>query len=315
MSTRPQIPATRALPISGTEEVKINKRPWYRSKDWSPLDATSKFSKYLILFFMTIFAIYTIMPIWWLIVGATKPDGELFSGNGFWFSDFNLWENLQTLFTIQDGVYGYWLLNSLLYAGLGGMCSTLFAVMMGYALAKYKFRGRGVVFAIVLAGVLIPASVFAIPLYLLFSGTGIINTFWSVFIPSMVSPFGVYLSRTYAAESVPDEVIEAGRMDGASEFRIFFQIGLRMMAPALLTIFLFQFVSVWTNYLLPSLMLANDKLQPVTVGLVTWQYMRGMPVGYSSVVTGALVSVIPVVILFLSLQRFWAKGLSAGAIK
>ncbi|MDR2252550.1 MAG: carbohydrate ABC transporter permease [Bifidobacteriaceae bacterium] len=283
--------------------------------DGSPLGRVGPASRALVMFVMTLFAIYCLAPVWWLMVGATKPAGTLFTGNGFWFTDISLIENLQTLFAAQNGVFLAWLRNSLAYAVGGALVSTLISVMMGYALAKYPFPGRRAVFGVVLAAVFIPAPIFAIPLYLMFSGTGIINTFWSVFIPCTVSPFGVYLARIYAAESVPDEVIEAGRIDGARELRIFFQVAIKMMAPAMLTIFLFQFVAIWTNYLLPSLMLSNARLQPVTVGLIAWQQLRGNPIGYSTVVTGALVSVAPIVILFLSLQNFWSKGLAAGAIK
>ncbi|MDR2564809.1 MAG: carbohydrate ABC transporter permease [Bifidobacteriaceae bacterium] len=281
----------------------------------TPLQRISPTSKAVVMFVMTLFALYCLAPVWWLIVGATKPDGTLFTGSGFWFTDISIVENLRTLFQAQNGVFLFWIRNSLAYAVGGALVSTLISVMMGYALAKYPFPGRGAVFGAVLAAVFIPAPIFAIPLYLMFSGSGLINTFWSVFIPCIVSPFGVYLSRIYAAESVPDEVIEAGRIDGAGELRIFFKVGIKMMAPAMLTIFLFQFVSIWTNYLLPSLMLADARLQPVTVGLIAWQQLRGNPVGYSTVVTGALVSVLPIVILFLSLQSFWSKGLAAGAIK
>ncbi|MGZ0152487.1 carbohydrate ABC transporter permease [Kribbella sp. WER1] len=272
-------------------------------------------SRLFVLAVMTLAALYFLLPVWWLVVSATKSSGDLFSGNGFWLGQhFALWENVQTLFRAQGGIYSHWLLNSLLYAVGGGAVSTLLSAMCGYALAKFPFPGREAVFATVLAAVLLPAPVLAVPLYLLFSHTGVVNTFWSVFIPSIVSPFGVYLSRIYAASSVPDALIEAGRIDGAREYRIFV-MGMRIMAPALVTVFLFQFVAIWTNFLLPSLMLANSSLQPVTVGLVGWREMQGYPIGYTTVVTGALLSVVPVVAMFVSLQSFWSKGLVTGAVK
>ncbi|GAA2345135.1 carbohydrate ABC transporter permease [Dactylosporangium salmoneum] len=281
----------------------------------SPLTTVNPATRLLVLLIMSLFAVYFLVPVWWLVVSATKGQGELFSGNGFWFGGhFALVDNVQTLFRAQGGIYSRWLLNSLLYAVGGGIVSTLLASMCGYALAKFSFPGREAVFGTVLAAVLLPAPVLAIPLYLVFSYTGTVNTFWSVFIPSIVSPFGVYLSRIYAASSVPDQIIEAGRLDGAGEFRIF-TIGVRLMAPAMVTIFLFQFVAIWTNFLLPSLMLADTSLQPVTVGLVSWRELQGYPISYTTVVTGALVSVIPVVAMFLSLQSFWSKGLATGAVK
>ncbi|MFF6960868.1 ABC transporter permease subunit [Streptomyces sp. NPDC008317] len=290
-------------------------RPGPKRASGSPLTTVNPASRMFVLAVMGLFALYFLLPVWWLTVSATKGSGELFSGNGFWFgAHFALWDNVQTLFEAQGGIYSRWLLNSLLYAVGGGVVSTLLATMCGYALAKFPFPGREAVFGTVLAAVLLPAPVLAVPLYLLFSHTGVINTFWSVFIPSIVSPFGVYLSRIYAASSIPDALIEAGRIDGAGEFRIFV-MGMRIMAPAMVTIFLFQFVAIWTNFLLPSLMLADRSLQPVTVGLVGWREMQGYPIGYATVVTGALLSVVPVVAMFVSLQSFWSKGLVAGSVK
>jgi multiple sugar transport system permease protein len=137
-----------------------------------------------------------------------------------------------------------------------------------------------------------------------------------VLIPSIVSPFGVYLARIYATGSIPAEIIEAGRVDGASEFRIFRTISLRIMSPALVTIFLFQFVAIWNNFFLPLVMLSNQNLYPVTLGLYSWDNQYGQaPQLISYVVTGAMISVIPLVIAFLSLQRFWRSGLTAGSIR
>ncbi len=286
-----------------------------RRRDANPFTSVSPISRLFVLAVMIGFAIYFLLPVWWLVVSATKGSGETFSGNGFWFGeDFALVENIQTLFQAQGGIYSRWLLNSLLYAVGGGIVSTLLAAMCGYALAKFTFPGREAIFGTVLAAVLLPMPVLAVPLYLIFSATGTINTFWAVFIPSIVSPFGVYLSRIYAASSVPNELLEAGRIDGAGELRIF-GMGVRLMAPAMVTIFLFQFVAIWTNFLLPSLMLADNSLQPVTVGLVGWREMQGFPISYSTVITGALVSVVPVIAMFLSLQSFWSKGLATGAVK
>ena len=275
-------------------------------------------SRWLTLGVLGIVSVYFLAPVWWLLVSTTKSNSALFSGSGFWFSGrFALLSNLHDVFTRQGAIYPRWLLNTALYAAGGAAVSTLVSALAGYALAKYAFRGRETVFNIVLAAVLVPQPLLAVPLYLLFSPVHLVNTYWGVLIPSMVSPFGVYLARIYAAASVPDELIEAGRVDGAGEVRIFATIGLRLMSPALVTVFLFQFVGIWSNYLLPALMLADDKLQPVTVGLVGWQAQRGIgdAVPFNIVITAAAVSVIPLVVMFLSLQRFWRSGLSAGSVK
>ncbi|WP_250573966.1 carbohydrate ABC transporter permease [Nonomuraea sediminis] len=259
---------------------------------------------------------YFLLPVWWLIVSATKSKGDLFGGNGFWFgSDLHLADNVRSVFTHSDGAFPRWILNSLLYSAGGAAAATLIAAMAGYALAKYPFRGREGLFAVIIGAVLIPPPLLALPLYLLASSTGIVNTYWSVLIPSVVTPFGVYLARVYAASSVPDELIDAARMDGAGDLRIFFTVALRLMSPALVTIFLFQFVGIWNNFFLPLMMLADDKLWPLTLGLYFWNsQLRDQP-WYDLVVTGSLISVVPLVIAFIVLQRHWRSGLAAGSLK
>jgi multiple sugar transport system permease protein len=168
----------------------------------------------------------------------------------------------------------------------------------------------------VLAGVLVPATALALPLFLLLSQVSLSNTYWAVLLPSLVSPFGVYLARIYAAASVPDEIIEAGRIDGASEFRIFFTIATQLMGPALVTIFLFQFVAIWNNFFLPLIMLVDQKLYPITLGLFAWSSQTNRdPTLTTSVIVGSLVSVVPLILAFLLLQRYWRSGLGAGGVK
>ena len=285
-------------------------------------DATSRVARppraamVLPMALMFVFSVYFLAPVAWLFVASTKSAGDLTSTSGFWFSNFQLGGNLADLFSRDDGIYVRWLLNSLLYAVGGALIGTLLAAMAGYALAKYRFRGRELVFSIVLGGVLVPATALALPLFLLFSKVEATNTFWSVFLPSIVSPFGVFLSRIYAAASVPEELIEAGRLDGAGEFRIFYTVGVRLMAPALVTIFLFQFVAIWNNFLLPLVMLTNEKLYPITLGLFVWNSQLSRDPDLKSVVlTGSLLSVLPLIVAFLSLQRFWRSGLAAGGVK
>ncbi|MEU9736654.1 carbohydrate ABC transporter permease [Streptomyces sp. NPDC048002] len=266
--------------------------------------------------FMILVACYMLLPVYWLLVSSTKSQGDLVTTPGFRLADWHLGDNLSALFSQQDGVFGRWLVNSLLYAGAGAAVATLLAAAAGYALAKYTFRGREAVFSIILGGVLVPATALALPLFLLFAEIDATNTFWSVFLPSIVSPFGVYLSRIFAAASVPDEVMEAARMDGAGEFRIFRTIALRLMSPAMVTVFLFQFVVIWNNFLLPLVMLQDDRLYPVTLGLFTWQSQTSrLPELQTLTIVGALVSVVPIVLTFLLLQRYWRAGLAAGAVK
>jgi multiple sugar transport system permease protein len=272
-------------------------------------------SKVVVNGMLGLMALYTLIPLWWLFVSATKASGYLYTGTPLWFSHFDLVTNIRNVFTFEHGIFSTWLANSALYSLVGATVGTLLSAMAGYALSKFSFRGRESVFNVILASVLIPAPMFALPLFLLMAKLDITNSYWSVLLPSCVSPFGVYLCRIFAAASVPDELLEAARLDGAGEQRTFFRIALPLMAPALVTVFLFQFVGIWNNYLLPSLMLNTPSLQPVTVGLVQWraEFASGVPPLLP--ITGAFLSLIPLLVAFVSLQRFWRKGLTAGSVK
>ena len=266
---------------------------------------------------LAVSALYFLLPIVWVLVSATKSPGQLFSTFGLWFSGSpQPWENLVSVFTQDGGVFSIWIVNSIVYAGGGALVATVLATACGYAFAKYSFRGRETLFSIILGGVLVPATIIALPLYFLLNWAGLTGSYWSVLLPSMVSPFGVYLARIHANAAVPDEVIEAARIDGAGDLRVFGSIATRMMTPAIVTIFLFQFVTIWNNYLLPLVMLNNTSTFPVTLGLTLWnsQTQRD-PLFYQLVITGSAVSVILLVLLMISLQRFWKADLSAGATK
>ncbi|WP_233160242.1 carbohydrate ABC transporter permease [Pseudonocardia sp. MH-G8] len=257
------------------------------------------------------------VPLYWVVIAATKTTGDLFSTNGFWFGgSFELFENLRMVFTYDDGIFLRWLGNSLLYSGVGGLVATYLAAAGGYALAKYEFRGSNVVFAAVLGGVLVPGTATALPLFLLFSRLGLTDTYWSVLIPSLVSPFGLFLCRVYAQASIDSSLLESGRLDGAGELRIFHELALRPMTPVLVTVFLFQAVSIWNNYFLPLIMLGDQDLYPITLGIENWRAQTDrLPEFYQLTTGGVLVSIVPLVIAVIVLQRFWRGGLTEGAVK
>lgn len=282
---------------------------------WRPRVGTESVVAMALLFVATV---YFLLPLYWLIISSTKSTGDLFGSFGLWFAhNVQLGTNLHDLFFNNNGIYLRWLGNTVLYAGVSAVVGTALSSMAGYALAKYRFRGRNLIFSIVLGAILVPATALALPLFLLMSKIGLTNTYWAVLLPSIVSPFGVYLSRIYAAGSVPDELLEAARIDGSGEFRTFAMVALRIMSPAMVTVFLFQFVAVWNNYFLPLVMLQDQNLYPLTLGLQTWNTTTGsgQQQQYNLVVTGALVSVIPLIIGFLLLQRYWRSGLTAGSVK
>lgn len=260
-------------------------------------------------------AVYCLLPVVWVLIAATKNNTQLF--NTFTLApDGSLLSNVRALSAYADGVYWHWMLNTAIFAVGGAAASTAVSALTGWALAKYQFRGRSALFNILLAGVLVPPVVLAVPQYLLFAKAGLTDTYWSVLLPSVLSPYGIYLARIYAMSAVPDEVIESARVDGCPEGRLFARIAVPMIAPGLVTVFLFQFVAVWNNFLLPFIMLSDENKFPLTVGLYTL-LNRGAssPSLYSLVVTGSLLSIIPLIILFLALQRYWRTDIASGAVK
>ncbi|QQQ77441.1 carbohydrate ABC transporter permease [Saccharothrix sp. 6-C] len=266
-------------------------------------------------FVLLLGAAYCLFPVAWVVVAATKSTGELFATTTLSVGS-SLAANLGELHGYRDGVFWQWMANSALYAGVGALLSAALSGVTGYALAKYSFRGRGLIFNALIAGVLVPAVVLAIPQYLLMSKIGLTDTYLSVLLPSVVSPYGIYLARVYAAAAVPEDVVEAARTDGAGEARILGSIALPMMVPGLVTVFLFQFVSIWNNFMLPYIMLGDDGKFPVTLGLYTMlKQGNTTPALYTLVVTGSLVSVLPLIALFLTLQRYWRIDLLSGAVK
>jgi multiple sugar transport system permease protein len=278
---------------------------------------SSRASTIIVTGILTVVALYFLIPVYWVVIAATKSTEDLFSTYGFWFAPtISLWENLGQVLGYDDGIFVRWFANSVLYAGVGALLATYIAAAGGYALAKYEFKGRNLVFGTILGGVLVPGTATALPLFLLFSQMGIANTYWSVLLPSLVSPFGLFLCRIYAQATVDSSLVEAARIDGAGEIRIFHTIGLRILTPALVTVFLFQLVGIWNNYFLPLVMLSDSDLYPITLGLNNWlSQVDRLPEFYELTTGGVLLSIIPLGIAMIVLQRFWRGGLTEGSVK
>jgi multiple sugar transport system permease protein len=268
---------------------------------------------------MTCMLVYALLPLFWLLVNASKTQSALFTTFGLWFGGrFALWSNIHETLTYDHGVYLRWLGNTLLYVAAGAGGATFLATLAGYGLAKYDFFGKRVVFAVVLGAVAVPGTALAVPTFLLFSRLGLTNTPLAIIIPSLISPFGLYLIWAYARDAVPVELLEAARMDGAGEIRTFLTISLRLLSPGVITVLLFTVVTTWNNYFLPLIMLSDPKWYPLTVGLNEWNAQSRTVGGqaiYNLVVTGSLLTVIPIIIAFLFMQRYWQSGLVAGSVK
>jgi multiple sugar transport system permease protein len=268
-------------------------------------------------FVLLLGAVYCLLPVLWVLIASTKKPSELFTTFSFSPSFHGgFLSNIRSLSAYQNGEFWQWGLNSLLFAGVGALLSVMVSACAGYALAKYRFRSRTFIFNVILAGVLLPQVSLAVPQYLLLAKVGLDGSYWSVLLPNVISPYGIYLARIYAQATVPDDMLAAGRLDGASEWRLFRSLAFPPLLPGLVTVFLLQFVAIWNNFLLPFIMLSDDHKFPLTVGLYTL-LNQGVtrPALYNLTITGSLLSILPLIALFLALQRFWRLDLVSGSLK
>jgi multiple sugar transport system permease protein len=268
---------------------------------------------------MTLGLLYSLFPLFWLLVNASKSESSLFSTNGLWFGGhFALFENIKQTLTYNGDQFLRWFGNTLIYVVAGAGGATLLCTLGGYGLAKFDFPGKRGVLAIVLGAVAIPSTVLVVPTFLMFSKIGLVDTYWSVIIPSLINPFGLYLMWIFARDAIPVELLEAARVDGAREWRIFFSISLKLMRPGMITVLLFSVVATWNNYFLPLIMLNKPNLYPLTVGLYQWnaqsQTAGGTPI-FNLVLTGSVLMIVPIMVVFLVMQRYWQSGLAAGSVK
>ena len=239
-----------------------------------------------------VFAVYCLFPFVYLLINATKTQADFTSTFGLGFGKtFALFDNIATVFSYQDGIFARWLFNTIL---------------------------RKAVFVVIIGAISVPGIALAVPQFLLFAKLGLTNTPWAMIIPSLISPFGLYLMWIFSEQAVPQELLEAARVDGASEFRTFWQISLPLLAPGIVTTALFTIVATWNNYFLPLIMLKDADWYPLTIGLNQWKDQASTAGGQAIqnlVITGSLITIIPLVIAFLCLQKYWQSGLAAGAVK
>lgn len=274
----------------------------------------------LVFVIVAVFALYFLMPIYWLLVSTTKNTGQLFASAMLLPPVHpNLIANLVWLDSHDGGVFWRWALNSVIYAGCTATLATLICASGGYALAKYRFSLRKPVLAMVVGALMIPPAALVIPIFLLVKFLGIMDTYAAVILPMLVNPFGVYFMSVYTGEAVAGELIDSGRVDGASDYGILFRIALPIMRPGLVTLFLILFIGTWNNFFLPLVLLNRTSLYPLPVGLQNWlstisQAGMGPPI-YPLVVVGSFLSILPMLILFPILRRHIVAGITLGSVK
>jgi multiple sugar transport system permease protein len=306
--------APKTDPAVGTAD---GRRPRIRRRPGTEPVRSSRQTRVLILVGLVLFLVYSLAPLWWLIVSATKNQRDLYTTNGLWFSHMHLWQNLKDLFTYEHGIFLHWMWNTLFYGVLGTTGMTVICVACGYGLAMYDFRGRGFLLGCVIGSYLIPGALLTIPSFLLYSDLHMVDTPSAIIVPSFFNAFSVYLAKVYAEGAVPPELLEAARIDGAGEYRIFFRIGARLMSTGGATIFLLGFVGMWNSFFGPLVYLRSSSNWTVMLGLYSWlQIKTDSSVDLTGlVVVGSIISLLPMLILMVSLQRFWRSGITLGSLK
>lgn len=257
-----------------------------------------------------VLALATLLPLIWMVSASFMPPGEATTDPPPFFPSRLTLENYQNLFTRLS--LGRHLLNSIGIAVGGTLLSLLFNSMAGYAFAKLRFGGRDRIFAILIAALAIPGQVGMLPLFLLMRQLGLVNTYLGVLIPSLASILGIFLVRQFAL-SIPDELLDAARVDGAGELRIFASVVLPLMRPVLATLAIITFMNTWNDFLWPLIVLTDDSKQTLPVALA--RLVGEHALDTELMMAGAVLTVLPVLLVFLALQRSYIEGILMGSVK
>ena len=255
-------------------------------------------------------AVLALAPLLWMIAASLMPPGEANSYPPRLWPSAMTFEHYSALFSRLD--LARYLLNSTLLAGAVTAISLIVNSMAGYAFAKFRFRGRDRLFRGLLAALVIPAQVAMLPLFLLLKQFGLINTYWGVVIPGMASIFGIFLIRQYLL-AIPDSLLDAARMDGAGEFRIYRSLVLPLCRPILVTLAIFTFMGTWNDFMWPLIVLTDSSMYTLPVALAN---LLGEHVQDTELMmAGSVLTVLPVMLLFVALQKYYIAGIMLGGMK
>lgn len=259
---------------------------------------------------LVVIGIVSLAPLAWMISASLMPAGEANTYPPAFFPSRPTLGNYRELFTRLD--LGRAFANSLILATAVTLVSLLFNAMAGYAFAKLRFAGRGRLFATLLAAVLVPAPVAMLPLFLILRGMGLVNTYAGVVLPAAATILGVFLVRQFAL-SIPDDLLDAARMEGAGEFAIFRRIVLPLLRPVLTTLGIVTFLSTWNDFIWPLIVLTGESRYtlPVALAILVGEHVQDTEL----MMAGSVLTVIPVLLLFLALQKSYIAGLLIGGVK
>lgn len=263
---------------------------------------------------LIIFAIFCLAPFIFLLVSSFKPGSEMIRNGITLNPDFEKmnFNNYKLLTTDREGIYLYWYRNSVVITFLYTSMSLFLCSMVGYGMAVYEFKGKKALFVIVLIVMMIPVEILILPLYKLSILLKVIDTYWGVILPFVVSPFAVFFFRQYSL-GLPKEFLDAGRIDGCTEFGIYFKIMMPLMLPAFGAMTILQAMSSWNSFVWPLIVLRSNEMLTLPIGLQTLITPYGN--NYDLLLSGAVMSVIPIIIVFILNQKAFISGLTIGGVK
>ena len=291
----------------------------------SGVEKTSAY-RVICLILMIILAILFIFPLYWIITGAFKTSQEIYATTPVWFPGEWVVTNFEKLFKYRSaplfeigGLVGptvpaaiRWLINTVFMSVAAMLLTCITAAMAGYALAKKRFIGRGVLFALIVCAMALPKQVILIPLLKEMSALHLYNSLWAVIFPTVGWPFGVFLMKQFS-ESIPGEMLEAARIDGASEIRTFSQIVVPMVKPGIGALAIFTFINSWNDYFMQLVMLASSDVFTLPLGIATLQGDSSVDMGL--LMAGAAMAAVPIIVVFLIFQKYFTQGITMGAVK
>lgn len=266
--------------------------------------------KFFLHIFLIFIAVITLIPFVWMISASFMLDGHASVFPPRFFPDQFTFIQYERLFERLSIARNF--LNSLVLSILVTFVSLTFNSMAGYAFAKYKFKGKDKLFNLLLSSMIIPAQVTMLPLFLMLKSMGFINTYMAIIIPGLANIFGIFLIRQYCL-SIPDSLIEAARIDGANDFLIYRKIILPLLTPVLATLAIFTFLGTWNDFLWPLIVMTDDSMYTLPVALAN--LMLEHTKDPELMMAGSVVTILPVIIVFLALQKYYMKGIMMGSVK
>ena len=286
----------------------------------------TKVYKVFSLILLVILALLFLFPLYWIVTGAFKNGADINAVEPVWWpSEFTM-ANFEKLFSRRSAplfefgplvgpvVPGAirWLVNTVFMAVAAMILTCITAAMAGYALAKKRFFGRGLLFSLIVCAMALPKQVILIPLLKEMSALNLYDTLWAVIFPTVGWPFGVFLMKQFS-EGIPGEILEAARIDGASEFKTFVSIVIPMVKPGIGALAIFTFINSWNDYFMQLVMLASNSNYTISLGIATMQAETSIDMGL--LMSGAALAAVPIIIVFLIFQKYFTQGITMGAVK